>query len=274
MFVARSIDYVWFNLLDKITSLGRYQSPGGKPTKEILGNQTVVDMSKPIITNPHRKLGYKFLAGEAWWILSGDDQVSTISPYSREISRFSDDGETFFGAYGPRIIDQMNHIIDSLVSDDSSRQAVINIWRENPPKSKDIPCSLSVQFLIRDNKLHCMYTMRSSDAWLGWVYDVFNFTMLTSAVLLELTDTYPDKFPQLQLGNLVLTAGSQHLYESDAEGVAKVLMNDPETRDYPEWKPRSYFKNADELVRALKHAADTQGALVWAQEGYSHAPDA
>lgn len=264
------IDTVWVNLLREICNLGSAQNPRGQQTREIIANQTVVNMARPIITNPYRELGYKFLAGEAWWILSGDNRVSTISPYSRAISRFSDDGETFFGAYGPKIIAQIPYILDTLHNDPESRQAVINIWRESPPKSKDIPCSLSVEFLIRNNRLHCLYTMRSSDAWLGWVYDVFNFTMLTSYILLELTKD--GKFPQLELGGLVLTAGSQHLYDRDAEGVARVLTNKFEPTEYPDWKPRSFFKNGVQLIRALKWAADDCGALDWAINGYKHAP--
>jgi thymidylate synthase len=54
------------------------------------------------------------------------------------ITRFSDDGITFFGAYGPKIITQTSYIVNTLCNDQDSRQAVLSIWRENPKSSADI----------------------------------------------------------------------------------------------------------------------------------------
>lgn len=261
---AGSADDVWHTLLDRINRYGDPYSPRGQATREVLGLQTRVDMTRPIVTNPDRNMGYRFMSAEAAWILSGDNRVSTISPFSRKISDFSDDGETFFGAYGPKIMDQLYYVVETLGHDPDSRQAVINIWREKPPKSKDIPCSISVQFLIRDNKLHCQYTMRSSDAWLGWVYDVFNFSMLSGVVLLALGHQYP----QLQLGFLTLTAGSQHLYDRDREGYGVVLSGDRERQQYFPFNPRGQFKNGDELVAALWESAHGRGALALAQSDW------
>jgi thymidylate synthase len=208
---ARTANEVWRETVKKLLQVEATVSPRGKPVKEILANKTVVDMHYPVLTNMGRKLGYKFMAAEALWIMQGDNKVSTIAPYSKAISSFSDDGEFFFGAYGPKIQDQIVYACRKLVEDQDTRQAVINIWRENPPNTKDVPCTLSLQFIYRAHKLHCIATMRSSDVWLGWPYDVFNFTMITAKVLLELR-MQKDLFQYGDLGNLHLTAGSQHLY--------------------------------------------------------------
>jgi len=265
-FRPNNADHVWFELIQKIMRQGLPYAPRGKETRELLGVQTQIDMRYPIVTNPGRKAGYKFMAAEAAWILSGDNRVSTISPYSRHISTFSDDGETFFGAYGPKIKEQLYYVASTLAADPDSRQAVINIWRENPRAgTKDVPCSLSVQFLIRNNKLHCQYTMRSSDAWLGWVYDVFNFTMLAGVVLLELGQRYP----QLELGLLTLTAGSQHIYETNYHDVAAVLTeNTPLGDNYFPFNPRGQFQHSEDLIAKLWLVANGAGALAWAREGW------
>lgn len=258
-------DQVWLQLIDRINRYGEPHAPRGQGTLELLGQQTMVDMRYPIVTSPDRKMGYKFMAAEAAWILSGDDRVSTISPFSRAISQFSDNGETFFGAYGPKIINQLAYVVETLTHDPDSRQAVINIWRENPGKSKDIPCSISVQFLIRNNRLHCQYTMRSSDAWLGWVYDVFNFSMLSGVILLGLSE----KFPQLDLGFLTLTAGSQHLYDRDREGYGAVLTGHRLELQYFPFNPRAQFRHGHHLVSVLWDAAHGGGALQLAQAGWN-----
>lgn len=213
-------DVDWLRCLEEVFRHGTKTSPRGQDTFEILGMQSVVSMHNPIIYNPTRELGYRFMAAEAAWILSGRDDVASIAPYSKEISKFSDNGQTFFGAYGPKITAQMPHVISSLRSDPDSRQAVVNIWRESPPKSKDIPCTLSLQFLIRQNKLHCVASMRSSDLWLGHPYDIFNFSAVSFAILLELSK---GQDMELELGNLHLTAGSKHLYQRNVEGVSKIM---------------------------------------------------
>jgi thymidylate synthase len=168
-------------------------------------------MAQPIVTVKQRKLGHRFLVAESWWIISGRNDVASIRPYSPHIASFSNDGIYFDGAYGPKVIDQLRYVVDTLEKDPDSRQAVIGIWRPNPRDSKDIGCTLSVQWLIRDGKLNCLDTMRSSDAWLGIVYDWWNFTALSAYVLLLLRER-SERFKDVRLGTLYVTAGSQHLY--------------------------------------------------------------
>jgi thymidylate synthase len=202
---------------------------------EVIGNQVRVDMRHPVVLSRTRRLNYKFMAAEAWWILSGKRDTQSIGKFCKNILQFSDDGETFFGAYGPKIRNQLGSVIRCLEMDRDSRQAVINIWRENPPVSKDIPCTLSAQFLIRDNKLHCIDTMRSNDVWLGFPYDVFNFSMLSWKVLDELRFRNPS-YQSLELGSLYLNAGSHHLYERNRVMAERITAeeNDLEYDPLPE----------------------------------------
>jgi thymidylate synthase len=206
--------YAWRNLLNKIIDNGDIVAPRGKLTKELLGHVTKFDMARPVVVDEMRKLGYRFMCAEAAWILSGDNRVATIAPYSKVISRFSDDGVFFFGAYGPRIRDQVRHVVAALVNDPDTRQAVIEIWRPNPPITKDVPCTLTVQFMLRDGKLDCFVNMRSSDVWLGVPYDWFNFSMLTGYVCLLLRDKTGDA---VRPGVMHFNAASQHLYEENRE---------------------------------------------------------
>ena len=157
--------------------------PRGLKITEKLNNCWIIDMDDPIITTPERKLSYSFMFGEAAWMLEGRNDVESVAKYVDGVKRFSDDGETFFGAYGPKILTQWSYVIKTLVTDKDSRQAVINIWRENPRSSKDIPCTLSLQFFLREASdhlwLHTVATMRSNDVWLGTPYDTFNFSAIS-----------------------------------------------------------------------------------------------
>lgn len=231
--------------------------PRGQATRELVGFRSqVVDMTQPVVTTPERKLGYKFMAAEAAWILSGDDKVATIAPYSKDIVNYSDDGHRFYGAYGPKIMDQVEYVVDSLVRDPDSRQAVLSIWRENPKPSKDVPCTLTEQFLLRDNELHCVATMRSSDLWLGHVYDVFNLSMTAAYVALKLRGRTGR---MVELGDLHLTCGSKHVYERNYEGVETVLKaTEGRLVDHgPVVDPMGLFTTTDELVRHLWALAES-----------------
>ena len=217
---SNSASIAWLSLLSTISRDGEDIAPRGIPTKEILAHTSVIDMNSPIVNIPERKLNYRFMFAEAWWILSGSNRVADIAQYMKNIAQFSDNGITFRGAYGPKIVEQLDYIVETLAKDQNTRQAVLNIWRENPRPTKDYPCTLNMQWLIRDGKLNCMTNMRSSDAWLGWVYDVFNFSMISNWVLIALRE---NRGIELELGNLYLTAGSQHLYSHNYEAAGDLL---------------------------------------------------
>lgn len=218
----------WYGLVQDLLKSGKEVSPRGLLTKEFVGYTSTIDMRWPVVTYPMRKLNYKFMAGEAWWILSGLRDVASIAEFNSKIAQYSDDGETFFGAYGPRIMGQIEGVVNTLLDDPDSRQAVLTIWRENPPKTKDVPCTVAMQFMIRKGHLHVNVFMRSSDIWIGWCYDVFVFSMVAMYVIKRLTWLHNlrhnDPSFDLRLGHLNLTAGSQHLYESNF-AAAELIIN-------------------------------------------------
>jgi thymidylate synthase len=255
----------WISALINIAQHGHVASPRGMKIHEILAFKTVVPMISPVITIKERNLGYRFMAAEAWWMLSGRNDVKSISPYSKDIVNYSDDGDKFFGAYGPKIVDQLQYVLSVLEIDPDSRQAVINIWRENPPSSKDIPCTLSFQFLIRKNVLHCVASMRSSDIWLGHPYDIFNFSALSFLILLHLNHVRSAvRVPLLTLGDLHLTCGSKHLYDRNYDAAMEILTkyNPKDEVDRVIVFNQSKYGTPAEFIKDLKNAADSpNGAL-------------
>lgn len=214
--------FVWLNLVGDLLKHGHRAAPRGKSVLELVGYRTRINMYTPMVEVPDRKIGRKFRAAEAAWILSGDNRVETIAPYAKHIADFSDDGVTFAGAYGPQLQPQLEYVASCLATDRESRQAVTTIWRQNPLPSKDIPCTVAVQWLIRNDKLHCVDFMRSSDAWLGWPYDVFNFSMQTYWLQKHLRRVHGI---QVGLGQLTLMAGSQHLYAVNEEAARRLPLN-------------------------------------------------
>lgn len=238
----------WISKLKEIIYKGQISNPRGLKIKELINSSICIDMNYPIISIPERKLGYKFMVREAWWIMSGRNDVESIKDYSKAISTFSNDSYHFDGAYGPRVVDQIRYIVDSLAQDINTRQAVLTIWRANPRASKDIPCTVSIQWLIRDGYIYCIDNMRSSDIWLGVPYDIFNFTMLTGYIMLLLKER---GIYDLKLGKLYLNAGSQHLYEDNWEKANNLINNYREWDKIHKFEPYK-FNSPIELKNYLK----------------------
>jgi thymidylate synthase len=219
-----NFDNYWRRQLGNVLLDGLEVSPRGKLTRELLHQSLAIDMRRPVLRNSFRKLDYRFMAAEAFWILSGDDTVAVIAPFNTKISEFSDDGKTFFGAYGPKIMAQLNYVVAKLNEDDLSRQAVLTVWRECPPPTKDVPCTVAISFTLREGKLNCHVFMRSSDLWLGLPYDVFNFSMLGHLVCARLNCVAPtENFIPVEPGILHLTAVSSHIYEINWSAAAMCI---------------------------------------------------
>lgn len=245
----------WIEMIEKIIRNGQMTHPRNFTCKEVLGNLTIFDMKNPVTLVAERQLGYCFMCAEAAWILSGDNRVETIAPFSKKIVDFSDDGIFFFGAYGPKIVGQLMYVVRKLVQDTDTRQAVLTIWRENPPETRDPPCTLALQFQIRNNQLNCFLTMRSSDAWLGVPYDVFNFSMLSGVICL----LYRQQTGKLiNVGDLYFYAGNQHLYDSELKQAAIIVEN--YKNGWPlkfgvELFEPNFFVSAADLIAHLWHLA-------------------
>ena len=202
----------YLRLLDEVRRQKDGPSPRGMSTREIIGHTSMVDMGSPIVDLPERRLSYKFMGAEALWILSGSREIHFHRQISDKLARYSDDSWSLSGAYGPQFLSQYRYVVDCLSNDMDTRQAVITLWSPNPRPSKDIPCTVAMQFLIRDQWLHLNVSMRSSDAWMGWPYDVFSFTMM--ATFIGLHYHRRTKMP-IDLGALRIFAGSQHLYSTN-----------------------------------------------------------
>jgi thymidylate synthase len=117
----------------------------------------------------------------------------------------------------------------------------------------EVPCTLTLQFLIRDNVMSTMVSMRSSDIWLGIPYDWHAFSMMSCYLLLILRPDYPN----LRLGNLTVTAGSQHLYKIDWEKAQECVERDDVPLQLSQLNP-SELHHPQDLITHLWAIAQRQ----------------
>lgn len=200
---------VWQSKLEQcLDEYDHIVEPRGMEVREVINGGYEVDMPS-FIDLQKRGLNTKFMFGEAAWIVSGSNSVEDITQYMKRYKDFSDDGVFMRGAYGPKVVDQLGYVVDSLENDRDSRQSVMTIWRERPGSSKDIPCTVAAQFFVRDNKVDMITTMRSQDIVYGFTYDVFTFSMIAKSVELLLRE----RGIKTGLGKLAVNVGSMHIYK-------------------------------------------------------------
>lgn len=227
----------------------QYVANCGEPardTVEIMGLQCEWDMQYPLVMWEGRGVNYRFAVAEAAYIISGRNDTAYLTRAMKTFERFVNDGPYQAGAYGPPFVDQLDYVIKTLTKDPSSRQAVISIWRPRPYESKDIPCTLTLQFLIRNEKLHCVVNMRSSDVWRGLIYDMFCFSCMASVVayVCGVRD----------LGRGFVHAGSSHLYDDSRQDVADMVRDPGEHQRGPKLVPM----DAPSLFGILDAASDQE----------------
>lgn len=212
----------WPQLLEYVLRFGREVKPRGQATTEVTAASfTLTDPRRAIIWSGARKLNHAFGAAEFLWVISGQDDSDVLGFYNSKMLDFADQlpkrvgyPPRLFGAYGPPIVEQLPYVVDNLTRDPDSRQAVITIWRPSPPATRDVPCTVALQFLRRENKLELITTMRSNDLFLGTPYDVPLFCRVQSYVASVLG---------LEVGPYHHQAGSLHIYERNIEELKPAL---------------------------------------------------
>lgn len=197
------------------------------PTMEICGyTARLLNPHAHFVFNPERNLSPAYAAAELIWYLAGKDDPAMILEYAPQYERFCnrrEDGSLYaHGHYGARWSHtlengrtQLATVIRTLKKNPESRQAILTCWDRDTDlvhaervDRGDIPCTLSVQFLVRGGNLNCIVTMRSNDIWLGLPYDIFAFTCLQMMVASALG---------LSIGWYQHQAGSLHLYHRNRE---------------------------------------------------------
>lgn len=207
-------------LVGVVRDLGYKTSSRGLEHREIEGMQ--VRLANPYLVGVDG-IGRKSNSAIGWveglQLVAGESYPNLMTKVAGNFERFKN-GEVFHGSYGPRIRSQMPMAIERLMNDPGTRQAVVSIWdplHDNQSR-RDVPCTLGFQFLIRNERLVMITNMRSNDVWLGFPYDVFQFTLLQKTVANCLG---------LRAGTYVHNVGSMHLYESDVDKTRELSRRNP-----------------------------------------------
>ena len=249
MLTFKNFTEAYLCILEDVYKKPQFESsPRGMKVRETLGFQFK-------ITNPRDRIPYikerdfavSYMIAELLYYLSGNDSIDWIANYSKFWKGISDDGLTANSAYGARIFkphsriaagldhrwSQWDYIINELALDNDSRRAVIHL--RSPHDSilakLDVPCTLTLQFLLRSDRLHLVVSMRSSDCIFGLAYDVPAFTVFQELMANELSAKLGRK---IGLGDYIHTSNSLHIYQRNFEMVEEILANNSDAFKTPE----------------------------------------
>jgi len=101
----------------------------------------------------------------------------------------------------------LDHLVERMKKDPLTRQAYLSVWypEDQVDIGERVPCTLGYHFMIRDNRLHCTYLIRSCDIRRHFKNDIY--------MTIRLAQWVKDKLEMdLQMGNLNMWIGSLHAW--------------------------------------------------------------
>lgn len=279
------VNELYVKLGQDIMKHGQEVKTRGTVSKECIGNQHVMDLKDPlVVTLKNRNLKSEYVKAELEWYLSGSLKCDDIAKAAPFWSTIKDDNGNVVSNYGYWIFHheeadgktRFDRCVELLVADPDTRKAIINIHEPinsviNP---KDTPCTLALQFLIRNGQLHMIVTMRSNDLVTGWCNDILQFQFIA----LLLYSTLKFKFEMdIVLGSYIHQAASLHIYDKHydrTEWTDRILVHNEQTLEFSKALKRTIWwlltKSKYEISRYRCASSPSQWALNYSSEILKH----
>lgn len=257
-----SIQEAYVHCLEAIIKNGQKVLPRGVKTREILGvSYRILNPRNRLINIPSRNWSINYAFGELFWHLSGSKEKSFIGHYSKFWENCYSHELTIEGScYGHKIFSSVvgdenawTKVKNLILKDPETRRAVIPLFLRNDFKSidkdQDVACCCTIQFIVRENKMNMICNMRSNDAFLGFSYDLFLFSMLLELMSLETGYT---------LGWYQHNIASLHLYEKNYDKACHVIEG---VIGLPQEMPE--MENIEEIPRVLEYEKKIREFTSW-----------
>lgn len=251
---GRSGQAVYGEVLENVRRYGKRRQSRNGLTFEL--EDVTIFLDTPLNALPlgtGRGLNRKVAAVEALQLIGGFSDPDWAVKHAPGLAPYRDPDGRFYGAYGTRIGNQLDHVADKLKADPLTRQAVITLWNpltDNEPGHADYPCTIAIGFSLVGHaldRLNMRVQMRSNDAWLGLPYDMFQFGQL-QLTLCNVLGVEPGAYAH--------SAWSLHLYEANLEAsydVTEALPKHP-THAQLAFQPTGVGIGLDSLgARLLAH---------------------
>lgn len=252
----KSSAVVFQNIFRDLVQYGNKVSPRGQEVIEIENYFYTLPARVRFCNFEARKLNQNYIKREFLWYLRGDKKDLEILNYAKMWTDLVNDDGSINSNYGqyiffndPGKISQFYYVINTLLNDKDSRRASIMILNKDHllSQTKDYPCTYSLNFRIRDDKLNMSVHMRSQDAVFGMGNDAPCFSFIHEMVFAALRGPI---YPDLQMGEYHHTTDSFHVYKRHFEVMEKIAYGDNYLEiDCPEISSASEVSFLEKLCR-------------------------
>ncbi|CAI2791395.1 Thymidylate synthase [Serratia grimesii] len=220
LLTAECVDDLIKDLHQVILRDGISNDPTKGENVEILGAYLILTDPLRRISRTESRSKIISCLGELLWYLTAQNELAFIRHFIPGYKKFAENDGKIHGGYGPRLFsmrgmyNQLENVIRLLKEKGPTRRAVVQLFDasdlipENTAHKEyaDIPCTISLQFIVRSEELHLFVCMRSNDAFKGLTHDIFAFTMLQEFVA---------RLLGCKLGHYHHFVSSMHLYNED-----------------------------------------------------------
>lgn len=235
----------FYKTLQDVKSYGRKATSRGLETLEILDYKYNLPPYARFMCFDHRKLKLDYIKQEFMWYLLGEPKDVSICRLASMWKGLINEDGTINSNYGYYIfnpktgidgVSNFDRVVNTLTQDPQSRRAVMMILNSEHLNSetKDYPCTVYINYLIRDGKLHQFVRMRSQDAIFGMGNDAPFFSMLMELMYWTLVR---GGMNDLQLGTYHHSADSFHVYEKHYKMLDQILADPVVSDDFHERCP-------------------------------------
>lgn len=173
------------------------------------------DPSRRVLIDEKRRANHAFHLNEAIWMLRGESYAPPLDRFVHDFSsRFAEPSGHLHGAYGLRWrkwfgVDQIEKVIDILIRDSTSRQAVIQMWSAKEDLGADVkdkPCNTQLMFRIHHLCLDMTVCNRSNDI----IWGLYGANAVHFSILHE----YLASRIGIGLGTMYTVSNNFHAYKS------------------------------------------------------------
>ena len=211
-------------------------------TLSIFGRQIRYNLKDgfPILTT--KKIHFKSIVTELLWFIKGGTNINYLHQNQCTIwDEWADEKGELGPIYGKqwrnwegktKNYDQIQNILQQIKTNPSSRRIILNSWNlenlpdENISPHKNVekgkmalaPCHLFFQIFVNQGKLSLLFYARSQDFFLGTPFNIASYALLAHLFAIHCN---------LEVGDLIWSAGDIHLYKNHLEQAKLQLTRKP-----------------------------------------------
>jgi len=217
-----------------------YSKLMSKEFVDVRGSKLVEVIAPRIVLNPRQKYLYfgarntpkEYVKAEHEWYMSRDLNIKMIGEHAsmwKKVCSMNGEVNSNYGylVFATGNCSQYDYALGQLCNDKYSRRSIIIYNRPSMQLDyhrdgkDDFVCTLGQQFLIRDNRLHCITEMRSCDVIYGLFNDLPWFFYVHSHMLKALK--LRKKYKSLKYGDFIFIPNSLHVYERHFDLLKRII---------------------------------------------------